>query len=84
MIGLKENTVTLIFQTGVTNSLEVATARSFLQWNMVSFKEEESHRLLKFTHGKPIPVLVSGDDQLLAAGFFAIQSYITSRGLLIT
>lgn len=76
--------MTLIFQSGVTDSLEVATARNFLQWNRVNFKEEESHRLLGFTKGKPIPVLVSGDDQLLAAGFFAIQSYITSRGLLIT
>lgn len=76
--------MTLISQPGVTNSLEVTTTRSFLQWNQVIFKEEESHRLLQFTKGKPIPVLVNGDDQLLAAGFLAIQSYITSRGLLIT
>jgi hypothetical protein len=63
---------------------EMLAIEAFLKWQQARFTRINSMQLLKFTKGKPYPVLikeVDGVEEILAIGFYEVIEYWNKQGL---
>ena len=70
-----------VIMTLISDIPEMEPILAFLKWQNINYEIIVTAEVLKFTHGKPAPILVL-NDMVMAKGFFNIIEYIKSEGLI--
>ena len=73
----------LVYCNSITTSAEVTAIKAFLDWQQINYESHDEMRLLRLTHGKPYPVLLDENEDVVAINYFSIIKWIQSQGLLL-